>query len=129
MCVLPSSLRLDIFTLLAFLLMFSRQPQRRKGQKADAGTDRAHVVRPRGAQETWIPIVSRGDNWHRRSRLERGPATTAMVEDEFEHTVSVGSAERGAVLAGASWDGTKRSADVRVEHRELYLEIVQSRVG
>ena len=29
MCVLPSLLRLHIFTLLAFILMFSRQPQHR----------------------------------------------------------------------------------------------------
>jgi hypothetical protein len=34
-----------------------------------------------------------GDNWYRRGRLEHGPAMTAMVEDEFEHTVSIGSAE------------------------------------
>ena len=90
---IPSLLRLDAFTLLALLLVLPRQPQRSKNQKADAGADSADVVRPRGAQESRIPIVPRWDDWYCRSRLERRPATTAIVQHEFEHAVSVGNAE------------------------------------
>jgi len=73
--------------------------------------------------------VPRGDDWHRHGLLERRPATTAMVEHEFEHAVSVGNAERGTVQTEFSGHGEERGADMWVEHSKLDLEIVQSRVG
>jgi hypothetical protein len=73
--------------------------------------------------------VPRWDDWHRRGRLERRPATTAMVDHKFEHAVSVGNAEWGTVQAELSGHGEERGADVGVEHSKLDLEIVQSRVG
>ncbi len=86
-------LRLGTFTLLTLLFIIPGQPQRRKDQKADASANRAGIVRPRRTQETWITIVSRWDDWYRRARLQRRPATTAMVENKFEHAVSVGNPE------------------------------------
>ena len=127
--LVPSLLRLRTFTLLAFLLVFPCQPQHRKYQKTDARADRAGVVRPRGAQEPRIPIVPRRDNRHRRGLPKRRPATAAIVEHEFEHAVSVGNAECGAVQARGSVHGDERGTDVWVEHRELELEVVQPGVG
>ena len=61
----------------------------------------------------------------RHARLERGTAATAVVEHELEHAVAVGYAERGSVQARLSGDGAERSADVRVEHGEVNLDVVQ----
>jgi len=52
-----------------------------------------------------------------------------VVEDELEDAVAVWDAERGSVQAGFSLDGEERGADVRVEHGELELEVVQAGVG
>ena len=127
--LVPSLLCLCAFTLLALLLVFSRQPQHRKYQKADARADRARVVRPRGAQKPRIPIVPRRNDRHCRGLPKRRPASAAIVEHEFEHAVSVGDAECSAVQAGGSAHGDERGADVWVEHRKLELEVVQPRVG
>ena len=110
------------------LLVISSQPNRRKYQEADAGADRTGVVRPRSAQEAWISVVARWDDRDRRVRLERRPTVTAVIENEFEHAVSVGNAECGSIQARPSLYGEERSADVRVEHRKLELQIVQSGV-
>ena len=42
--------------------------------------------------------------------------------------MSVGNAECGSIQARLSLYGEERGADVRVEHRKLELQIVQSRV-
>lgn len=110
------------------LLVISSQPKRSKYQKADTGADRTGVVRPRSAQEAWIAVVTRWDDRDRRVRLERRPTTTAVIENEFEHTVSVGNAECGSIQARLSLYGEECGADVRVEHRELELQVIQSGV-
>ncbi len=120
---------LGAFTLLAVPSIVSREPKCGKYQKADAGADRAGVVRPCGAQETQISVVPRRDDRDDRDRLERRPAATAVVEHEFEHAVPVRDAECGAVHARLAIDGEEPGTDVRVEHGELELQIVQPRVG
>ena len=72
--------------------------------------------------------MARRDDGHDHARLERCPAATAVVEHELKHAVTVGDAERCAVQAGCSCDGTESSADVWVEHGEVELDVVQSRV-
>ena len=69
--------------------------------------------------------MARWYDGYRHARLERRPAATAVVEHEFEHAVAVGYAERGSVQARLSGDGAERGADVRVEHGEVDLDVVQ----
>lgn len=52
-----------------------------------------------------------------------------MVDDELKDTVAVRDAERDRVLAGLAGDGGQRGADVRVEHRELELEVLDAGEG
>jgi hypothetical protein len=117
---------LGAFTLLAVPSIVSREPKCGKYQKADAGADCGSVVRPCRAQETRISVVPRRDD---RDRLERRPAATAVVEHQFEHAVPVRDAECGAVQARLAIDGEEPGTDVRVEHGELELQIVQPKVG
>ena len=65
------------------------------------------------------------DDRHRHAGLERRPAATAVVEHELEHAVSVGDAESDSVQARFARDREERGSDVRVEHRELNLEVAQ----
>ena len=110
------------------LLVISSQPKRSKYQKADTGADRTGVVRPRSAQKAWISILMRWDDRDSRVRLERRPAATLVIENEFEHAVSVRDAECGSIKARLSLYGEERGANVRVEYRELELQVVKSGV-
>ena len=72
--------------------------------------------------------MTRWDDRDRRGRLERRPTATAVIENEFEHAVSVGNAECSSIQTRPSLYGEECGADVRVEHRKLELQIIQSGV-
>ena len=60
---------------------------------------------------------------------ERRDAPFALVVNvEFEDAMAVRDAERDGVHAGLTLDGRKRGADVRVEHGELELQVLEARI-
>ena len=59
--------------------------------------------------------------------MEHAPLSL-VVDDKLEDTMPIRHAERNRVLAGLARYGGQRRADVRVEHRELELEVVDARV-
>ena len=107
----------------------SCEPKRREQQKAHARADSPRIVRPRGAQEARVPIMARRDDGHGRRAGEERPAVALEVDDELEHAMPVGRAERDGVFSRYARDGGQRGADVRVKHGELELQVGEAGVG
>ena len=75
----------------------------------------------------WMSLVSEKAASTERRSIDA--PFTLVVDDELEDAVPVRDAERDRVLAGLAGDGGERGADVRVEHRELELEVRKAGVG
>ena len=51
-----------------------------------------------------------------------------VIHGELEDTMPVGDAERNRVFPRLACDGRKRGPDVRVEHGELELQVLEARI-
>ena len=60
--------------------------------------------------------------------MQRHAPLALVVDVELEDTVPVGHAERDRILARLAWHRRQRRADVRVEHREFELHVLDARV-
>lgn len=73
--------------------------------------------------------MPRRNDRHRGRTLDERVSRPLVVEHELEHAVPVGRAERQLVFALVRGVGGEEGADVRVEHREFELQVVQIVLG
>jgi hypothetical protein len=122
----PSEARTYLQHILHYTSRLPR-PQPRKEDKGNGDAGCTSVVRDRADDEAVVLVVTRRNHGHRQGLVDAGPAGAAVVELELEDAVAVRDGEAGFAAEEVAsrrshWNGKSK---MRIEHRELELEVVR----